>query len=360
MKNEIERRWLHPSLDKSVLPERCVGRFKQGYFDTKPGVSLRVRIIDMTSAKMTHKRGKGLSRPETEVEIPIESALELYEHACQDRLEKTRFRIGRFEIDLFHGPLAGLVVVECEYEHEGEDVPLPDWMEGAVEVTDSINNLTLAKLATVLGDERPAKSLRDYLPSPIPMIVLTGGPGSGKTTAIERLKQELGGTVKFVPEAATILISQVGIIPPGDDPVGMARFQQTILRVQHAFEEAAVDQAVREGKKAVVLDRGSLDNAAYLPHGVSDFERICGVKADDEAKRYTRVICLLQPPADVYDRIKNNNPARRETSREAEQLGRSILSAWASAGNNFLFAGNDNWEKKYEQVRKYLLESIPD
>ncbi len=361
MKLEIERRWLPSALDPKVYEGAPFKHFRQGYFNTVPGETMRVRIIDGTSAKITHKRGKGRSRPETEVPIEIASALELYEHSCDDKIEKTRYVVGRCEIDIFHGSLDGMKLVEIEYEeHEAfEDVPLPDWLTGAAEVTESINNLMLAKLATILGDDKPAKPLSAYLPSPIPMIVLTGGPGSGKTTAMEALKKEFGDRVKFVPEAATILISQVGIVPPPDDPVGLARFQQTILRVQHAFEEAAVDQAIRDGKKAVVLDRGTLDSAAYLPNGIQDFQRICGVRAHDEAARYTCVICMSTPPEEVYERIRSNNPARRESFMDAVALGQRIAAVWSPYAL-LRRADLDLWDQKLAQARGFILDSIED
>ncbi len=45
-------------------------------------------------------------------------------------------------------------------------------------------------------------------PNPFPKrcrIVLTGGPGGGKTTAADLFRREIGDRVVIVPEAATIL-----------------------------------------------------------------------------------------------------------------------------------------------------------
>ncbi|NDI06057.1 MAG: hypothetical protein EBY58_07285 [Rhodobacteraceae bacterium] len=42
---------------------------------------------------------------------------------------------------------------------------------------------------------------------PAPKIVLTGGPGGGKTTAADLFRRELGEKVVVVPEAATMLFS---------------------------------------------------------------------------------------------------------------------------------------------------------
>ena len=38
-------------------------------------------------------------------------------------------------------------------------------------------------------------------------IVLTGGPGGGKTTAADLMRREVGDRIVIVPEAATMLFS---------------------------------------------------------------------------------------------------------------------------------------------------------
>ncbi len=38
-------------------------------------------------------------------------------------------------------------------------------------------------------------------------IVLTGGPGGGKTTALDLIRREFAGKIASVPEAATMIFS---------------------------------------------------------------------------------------------------------------------------------------------------------
>jgi len=47
-------------------------------------------------------------------------------------------------------------------------------------------------------------------------IVLTGGPGGGKTTAADLFRRELGERVVLVPESATLLF--MGGFPRASDP----------------------------------------------------------------------------------------------------------------------------------------------
>ena len=137
-------------------------------------------------------------------------------------------------------------------------------------------------------------------------------------------------SIHFIPEVATILIAQVGVTPPSDDPVAMRKFQQTIYQVQHRFEESAQMHAARTGKLAIVQDRGILDNAAYLPNGAKDLEHICNTTEYAELERYDMVICLGLPSKKVFDKNRHNNPARSENYREAKLLEERICKAWRS------------------------------
>ena len=70
-------------------------------------------------------------------------------------------------------------------------------------------------------------------------IVLTGGPGSGKTTVINNIANifsSLGVKVIVVPETATEIITS-GIKPFGEDPVDMLAFQELVLKQQLSKEK---------------------------------------------------------------------------------------------------------------------------
>lgn len=91
-------------------------------------------------------------------------------------------------------------------------------------------------------------------------IVLTGAPGSGKTTLIDALR-DLGE--QTVPEAAIdviqALVRELGLAEQDEwrrgDPLG---FQQRIYRHQTELE------AVLDPSRRSFLDRGTLDGLAYL------------------------------------------------------------------------------------------------
>jgi CYTH domain-containing protein/predicted ATPase len=351
---EIERRYLLRAERYSFLDGVDRKTIQQGYFPTLPGTSLRVRIVDDERAFITHKLGDGLTREETEVPIGIDAARSLLA-CCPYRINKTRYMPGRFEIDFLEGPLSGIVLAEIELKNADEAFEKPEWLEDAVDVTESVNNLALAKLASKLGDKKPSKELHEILRPPLPLIALTGGPCSGKTTAISKLKNELGEKIRVVPEAARFLIEELGMRPDPNDPIAYANFQEKLYLTQRTLEEAALDDAWSQSQKAVIADRGTLDTLAYLKGGVKEFERLTGARVDHELARYTRVIHLATAPETHY----RKDDARHESYEDACKLGDLVQLAW-KGHRHLRLARLENWDHKMAQVIGYVLEAIPD
>ncbi len=353
---EIERRFLITDLSP-IFPWRGKSeRIVQGYFEVREGTgkSLRIRITDKTDAEVTVKRGKGVVREERTYPVPLKLAKELLALASHT-IEKTRHHRDGWSIDFFSGSLDGVIIAERELKNPRAPCALPAWLGNGVEVTEQLTNSRLARIATVLEstkDPAPAFILRRVL-ARVPRIVITGGPGSGKSGVLAALAEEFGHAVKFVPEVATILIRNLGV-RPGTVPHVCYRFQNAARRVQHVFERAAADAAIDEGKRALALDRGDLDSAAYIPGGVDAYERMFGTTREKDYARYELVVCLAVPPRHIYEKIKRNNPARTESYAEACALGRAIRDAWGGHPS-FVYIGNDGgWGKKVSTVRRNM------
>lgn len=355
---EIERRWVVLALDPDAL-RHPTSYLSQGYFEGTEGSSLRIRLVDEKEAVLTKKIGQGLEREEREIRIGLEAGQFIFE-ATRHRVSKARRRItfeGRvWELDEFDDVLKGLMVVECECatRQEAEVLQLPTWVTDAVEVTDGLTNYHLALLAGQLRGIQLDRPIREYLPKRLPRVVLTGGPCSGKTTVLEAIRQELGDKVHCVPEVASILIGQVGLKPPAD-ALAMARFQRTLGSVQTLFEDASEQQALDDGKKLVVLDRGLLDNAAYLKGGKGEFESVFGMSVGAAAKRYDLVMVLEVPPESVYREHAGNNPARSEPFAHAAELGLRIKQAWETHPRHALIPNGDGMAQKTEDVLRKLV-----
>lgn len=356
--DENERRWLVLSIDPDVQrsPSRLI---EQGYLEDAAG--LRVRIVDGKTALLTRKRRVGndkRKRKEKNKGCDLETARFLLE-STPFRIEKVRHERDGWEIDYFGGPLAGLVLAEFEMSSPDEDIALPPWIHRAIEVTSQLTNRHLARMAYDLSRERISKPVRDeVIRQWIPRIVLTGGPCSGKSSVMNRLRNELKDVLQCVPEVATIVIQQVGAKPPVDDPLAMRTFQRTIYDVQNGFEKVSFKQARDDGKRAILLDRGTVDGAAYMPNGLEDLEHVCMTTVAAEYDRYEAVICLDFPPRHIYERDIVNNPARYETYEEATAVGERIARVWAGHPHFVRIASRDSWEEKYQAAREAILDAL--
>ena len=130
MKNtEIERKFL--VLSDAFKAQACKqSEIMQGYLCKEPGKTIRVRIRD-AHAFLTIKSGKlrpGLAKFEWEREIELEDAQELMQLCLPNPIIKTRYIVGRWEVDVFHGHKEGLVLAEIELTDENESFDRPEWL----------------------------------------------------------------------------------------------------------------------------------------------------------------------------------------------------------------------------------------
>ena len=121
---EIERRFL-VRVEDSVWYRLGEGYpMRQGYI-LNGHPSLRIRVGEPRGAVLTSKSGSGIRRTEHETLVPDEIAEALFK-ASEDRvIEKVRWKLGRWELDRFLGPLEGLALLEIELEAEDETLPEP-------------------------------------------------------------------------------------------------------------------------------------------------------------------------------------------------------------------------------------------
>ncbi len=114
-------------------------RYRQGFLATEPERTVRVRLAGPRGSITIKGKTVSARREEFEYEIPASDAQRMLDTLCKKPLiEKVRHTlpVGRhvWEIDVFEGENAGLVVAEIELESEDEAFDKPDWL--AEEVTD--------------------------------------------------------------------------------------------------------------------------------------------------------------------------------------------------------------------------------
>lgn len=119
----------------------------QGYLARDGQTVVRVRL-SATSAWLTVKGPtRGIAREEFEYPIPRSDGEALLA-LCGDRVvEKTRYILweegARFEIDVFSGRNAGLVVAELELQDPEQDFPRPPWLGEEVSLDPRYRNSEL-------------------------------------------------------------------------------------------------------------------------------------------------------------------------------------------------------------------------
>jgi adenylate cyclase len=127
---EIERKFL--VLDPWPTAEK-VCSIKQLYLDSGGALSVRLRDTD-GQYSLTLKSGiKPGMRNEFDIDVPLETGAALYAlHLTAFEIVKqrhnVRFQSTLWEIDVFEGGNAGLIVAEVELDDEHGAFEKPDWL----------------------------------------------------------------------------------------------------------------------------------------------------------------------------------------------------------------------------------------
>jgi predicted ATPase len=159
------------------------------------------------------------------------------------------------------------------------------------------------------------------------VIVVTGGPGGGKTTALDLFQRELKTAVKIVPEAATMLFGH-GLDREAGKGDGKL-LQRSIYRMQIGLEGIFRDFY---SDRLLICDRGTLDGLAYWPADEQSYFEALGTTFAAEAARYGAVI-FFQTAAIHGEDVKSNNPYRTEDSRTAVSLDEKLQRVWSRHPN---------------------------
>ena len=132
MAKEIERKFLVAGAGwrAQATGSRAL---RQGYLAQTERLAIRVRILDEAEAYLTFKSAlPGTTRAEFEYPIPLDDARELLALAEGLVIEKRRHLVPlgglTWEVDVFAGAHAGLVLAEIELPAEDTPFARPDWL----------------------------------------------------------------------------------------------------------------------------------------------------------------------------------------------------------------------------------------
>lgn len=148
MPKEIERKFLVSGSGWRQRANRGEV-IRQAYLALTETISLRVRIIGNTKARITVKGARsGTTRSEFEYPIPVSDARALMKLRTGRIIEKQRYvvKVGkaRYEVDVFKGKHRGLVLAEIELPTERAGFERPVWLGKEVTGDNRYYNATLA------------------------------------------------------------------------------------------------------------------------------------------------------------------------------------------------------------------------
>ena len=128
---EIEHKYLVKDDSYKRLSDNN-STIRQGFLSRNPERTVRVRVRDDQGFITIKGKGDGAAHPEFEYEIPLDDAVRLMSLCEPPVIEKTRYIAmhdgNRWEVDVFHGSLEGLVIAELEVPSEDYRFSLPPFV----------------------------------------------------------------------------------------------------------------------------------------------------------------------------------------------------------------------------------------
>lgn len=185
------------------------------------------------------------------------------------------------------------------------------------------------------------------------LVVLTGGPGAGKTAVLELVRKTLCEHIAILPEAASVLFG--GGFWRLDSNSGKQAAQRAIYHVQEEMQNLVIN----ERKWALGLcDRGTLDGLAYWPGTEAEFYSSLKTEKEIELKKYLAVIHLKSPSLEMG--YNHQNPIRTESAALASQIDQRIHNIWKSHPHYSCIESTSNFIEKVSEAVRQIQLLVPE
>lgn len=184
-------------------------------------------------------------------------------------------------------------------------------------------------------------------------VVLTGGPGAGKTAVLELLKKQVCPHVAILPESASILFG--GGFWRLSSASGRIAAQKAIFYVQKQMEYLVESE---NHWKLGLCDRGTIDALAFWPKSKKSFWEDLHTTKRNEYLKYAAVIHLRTPSeAHGYNR---QNPIRTESSAQAAEIDLSIKNIWKDHPDYHEIESSPDFMTKAQKAISILSNYFPN
>lgn len=205
--------------------------------------------------------------------------------------------------------------------------------------------------------------------APLVRVLLTGGPGAGKSSALATLRDRIskrGFQVIVVPETATALLDSCGGYDPSwHGTPKHVRMQEMFLKFQVANEEtlSRFAELRPERPHLLLLDRGCLDGKLFCTE--QEWAQVlegAGVSEDALLERYDLVVHMTTVAArfeGLYDYGPgSSNPARYHTPEQARHADEMVQAIYAKHPHVRVVPNFAEFSDKIETVVRCVTEAV--
>ncbi len=186
---------------------------------------------------------------------------------------------------------------------------------------------------------------------PTQLIVLTGGPGAGKTATLEFMRKVLCEHIAILPEAASILFG--GGFWRLDTVSAHKAEQRAIYHVQNQLQNLVQGE---EKWTLGLCDRGTLDSLAFWPGPAEEFFQAIYSTREKEYAKFRAVIHLHSPSEKMG--YNHQNPIRIESAEEAARIDEKIHLVWKEHPDYHLIDNALNFSEKVAKTSSLIQSYI--
>lgn len=172
----------------------------------------------------------------------------------------------------------------------------------------------------------------------IKRIVLTGAPGTGKTSIIEQLERRFTCHKEISREIISQQISINGNITPWDN--------------LEAFSDCVIDKREKQFKSCTkglhFFDRSIIDSIAYLEYG--NLKLKSKWKKQALSNRYYKNVFITPPWKEIY----RNDSERKETFEQATQIHKALINTYKNYNYNLIEVPCSSIPERVQFIIKHI------